>query len=155
RLSVARYTEWRKVIFVPTEGNPMQATQSSEINYWPQNACAKAFWGQHEMRPYRQLLADTMNWAEVRSGDRWLDLGCGCGELTRSLWEKSGGRLAEIVALDCAAINARAIERLRAKADPPDVKGRIRFVEANFSTGLATWESEHFHGIISGLAIQY
>jgi ubiquinone/menaquinone biosynthesis C-methylase UbiE len=133
----------------------MQTTQSSSINYWPQNACAKAFWGQHEMRPYRQLLEHTVDWAEVRGGEHWLDLGCGCGELTRSLWERSGGKVAEIVSLDCAAINERAIERLRGKAHPPDTKGRIRFVRADFSAGLASWESDHFDGVISGLAIQY
>jgi ubiquinone/menaquinone biosynthesis C-methylase UbiE len=133
----------------------MQATQSPSVNYWPQKACAKAFWGQHELRPYRHLLTDTVDWADVRSGEHWLDLGCGCGELTRSLWEKSRGALAEIVALDCAAANARAIERLRTKAEPRDTKGRIRFVHADFSHGLATWPSDHFDGVISGLAIQY
>jgi ubiquinone/menaquinone biosynthesis C-methylase UbiE len=133
----------------------MQATSTSSINYWPQTACAKAFWGQHELRPYRRLLADTVDWVDVRSGEHWLDLGCGCGELTRSIWEKSAGRVAEIVALDCAAINARAIERLRAKARPPDSKGRIRFVQADFSSGLATWQTGHFDGVTSGLAIQY
>jgi ubiquinone/menaquinone biosynthesis C-methylase UbiE len=133
----------------------MQATQSTAVNYWPQNACAKAFWGQHELRPYRRLLADTVDWVSARSGERWLDLGCGCGELTRCVWEKSGGRVAEIVALDCAALNERAIERLRAKADPPDLRRRIRFVHADFSTGLSTWESDHFDGVTSGLAIQY
>jgi ubiquinone/menaquinone biosynthesis C-methylase UbiE len=133
----------------------MNATQTPSINYWPQNACAKAFWGQHELRPYQQLLHDTVDWVDVRSGEHWLDLGCGCGELTGSLWEKSGGKVAEIVALDCAALNERAITRLRQKAAPPDTKGRIRFVQADFSGGLSTWESDHFDGVVSGLAIQY
>jgi ubiquinone/menaquinone biosynthesis C-methylase UbiE len=133
----------------------MQTTHSPAINHWPQNACAKAFWSQHELRPYHHLLTDTVDWVEVRSGQHWLDLGCGGGQLTQSLWEKSKGTLAEIVALDCAAANARAIAKLRARSQPPDPKGRIRFVHANFSDGLATWESNHFHGVVSGLAIQY
>ncbi len=133
----------------------MQTAQSTSLNYWPQNACAKAFWSQHELKPYRRLLTDTVDWAKIRSGDRWLDLGCGCGELTRSLWEKSVGQLAEIVAVDCAAANADKIERLRHRMNPPDRRGRIRFVQGDFSHGLASWESDHFDGVVSGLAIQY
>jgi len=133
----------------------MPTLQSPSVNYWPQTACAKAFWGQHELRPYRDLLGNTVDWVDVRSGERWLDLGCGRGELTRSLWEKSLGTVAEIVSLDCAAVNAGAIERLRRTVDPPDVKGRIRFVRADFSAGLSSWPSGHFDGVVSGLAIQY
>src|SRR5262245_158426 len=98
----------------------MQTTQSPSINYWPQNACAKAFWGQHELRPYRRLLADTVDWVDPRNGEHWLDLGCGCGQLTESLWNKSKGTLAEIAALDCAAANAKAIAKVRARTQPPD-----------------------------------
>src|SRR5437660_1172151 len=137
------------------EVKTMQATQTAALNYWPENACAKAFWAQHELRPYRRLLAHTVQWADVRSGERWLDLGCGCGELTRTLWEKSKGAVAEIVALDCAAINERAIERLRVNVRPPDPKGRIHFVHGDFSSGLAAWDDNHFDGVVSGLAIQY
>jgi len=133
----------------------MAATATPAINFWPQTACAKAFWGQHELRPYRDLLSDTVDWVDPRSGEHWLDLGCGCGEITRSVWEKSGGRVAELVALDCAAANAGQIERVRRKAEPPDTQGRIRFVQGDFSTGLATWPSAHFDGVTSGLAIQY
>jgi ubiquinone/menaquinone biosynthesis C-methylase UbiE len=133
----------------------MQTTQSPAVNFWPQNACARAFWGQQELKPYRHLLADTMAWVEPRSGERWLDLGCGGGLLTRSLWEKSGGSLAEIVAVDCAAVNARAIEKLRGRVQPRANESRIRFVQADFSQGLSAWQSNQFDGVTSGLAIQY
>src|SRR5215470_6093405 len=68
-------------------------------NHWPDSACARAFWGQQELPPYRRLLADTTAWLDPRPGERWLDLGCGSGQLTRAIWEKSGGRVSEIVAL--------------------------------------------------------
>ena len=29
-------------------------------NYWPEDKCAKAFWSQQEIRPYRRLLRDTL-----------------------------------------------------------------------------------------------
>ena len=43
---------------------------------------------------------------------RALDLGCGGGQLTAQLWRLSGGHIGRIVAMDCAAANAEALERL-------------------------------------------
>lgn len=133
----------------------MQTAQPTPVNYWPQTSCARAFWGQHKLRPYRQLLADTMAWVDVQADERWLDLGCGCGQLTEAVWTKSGGHVAEVVALDCAAANVRAIARLRRRVRPPAEEADIPFVHADFSTGLAEWGDEHFDGVVSGLAIQY
>src|SRR5438105_1399484 len=137
------------------EGSPVSPVQSTlPVNHWPDSACAKAFWGQHELPPYHRLLADTAQWLDPKSCERWLDLGCGCGQLTKTLWEKSGGALDEIAALDCAATNEKIIAKLRATVEPP-AGNRIRFVHADFSSGLETWEDEHFDGAVSGLAIQY
>jgi ubiquinone/menaquinone biosynthesis C-methylase UbiE len=133
----------------------MPTTAPAAVNYWPDNACARAFWGQRELPPYRRLLADTAAWLDPRPGERWLDLGCGCGELTRTLWEKSGGTLAEVVALDCAAANGRAFARLRAHAKPPADEQHIRFLHADFSDGLGTFGDESLDGAVSGLSIQY
>jgi SAM-dependent methyltransferase len=130
------------------------ALPAAPVNYWPDSACAKAFWGQHELPPYHRLLADTAQWLEPKPCDHWLDLGCGCGQLTKTLWEKTEGRIAEIAALDCAATNERVIAKLSATIVPPS-DGRIRFIHADFSNGLAAWEDEHFDGVVSGLAIQY
>ena len=69
------------------------------VNWWPSAACAKAFWTQQELPPYRRLLADTAEWLDPAPGERWIDLGCGGGQLTRALWEKSGGRTSIIDAL--------------------------------------------------------
>lgn len=127
----------------------------SAVNYWPDSKCARAFWGQQELPPYQQLLADTTAWLEPQPGERWLDLGCGCGKLSEALWRQSGGTLAEVVGLDCAAINAKAFEKLRQTQQPPIPESRLRFVAADFSRGLAAWPSACFDGVVSGLAIQY
>jgi SAM-dependent methyltransferase len=132
----------------------MQAAPSSSVNHWPDSKCAKAFWGQHELPAYQRLLADTAEWLDPRAGERWLDLGCGCGQLTKALWEKSRGALAEVAALDCAAPNGRVIDRLRGQVQPP-ADERLHFVHADFSSGLAGWANERFDGVVSGLAIQY
>jgi ubiquinone/menaquinone biosynthesis C-methylase UbiE len=133
----------------------MATSASPSINHWPESACARAFWGQQELPPYRRLLADTAAWLETRPGQHWLDLGCGGGQLTRALWEKSGGTLAEIVGLDCAAANAAAYDKLRTAVRPSPAEGRIRFVQADFSAGLAAFTNGSFDGVVSGLAIQY
>jgi ubiquinone/menaquinone biosynthesis C-methylase UbiE len=125
------------------------------VNHWPESSCARAFWGQQELAPYRQLLADTADWLTPAAGQRWLDLGCGCGKLTEALWTKGRGNLAEIVGLDCAAVNAKAFERLRHKVQPRPRPDQVRFLQADFSAGLASWPGDYFHGVVSGLAIQY
>ena len=126
------------------------------MNYWPENRCAKAFWNQYELPPYQELLRDTANLVEPRAGQRWLDLGCGCGQLTKMLWSKSQGTLQELVGVDIAPINEHAYVKIRAAAEPkpasPDV---IRFMAADFSNGLPNWCDGRFDGIVSGLALQY
>jgi SAM-dependent methyltransferase len=128
------------------------ATAPADVNYWPNDSTAKAFWSQHELAPYQQLLADTAAWLEPLADERWLDLGCGGGHLTRALWQRSHARLAEIIALDCAAKNEHAIEKLNIELQP---SFPISFVQGNFSEGLALFETNSFDGVVSGLAIQY
>ena len=122
-------------------------------NYWPDTRCAKAFWGQHDLPPYQQLLADTIEWADPRPGERWLDLGCGGGAITRALWERTGGAVARIVGADCAEANALAYDRLRQTLTPAG--DEIQFVCHNFSSGLAPFADCDFDNVVSGLSISY
>jgi ubiquinone/menaquinone biosynthesis C-methylase UbiE len=132
----------------------MSSTHPAAVNYWPDSACARAFWSQHELPPYQKLLADTVAWMDPRPGERWLDLGCGCGQLAGALWEKSGGTLAEVVAVDCAAANEKPLRKLAQTVQPP-AGDRIRFLQCDFSHGLGAWRDGQFDGAVSGLAIQY
>jgi ubiquinone/menaquinone biosynthesis C-methylase UbiE len=135
---------------------PLPSLDSSpEINYWPDSRCAKAFWSQAEVPPYRELLADTAAWIEPAAGESWLDLGCGGGQLTRAVWEKSVGTVAEVVALDCAAANQAAVDKLRSQVRPTAGPEQIRFQECDFSVGLPGCADSSFDGVVSGLAIQY
>jgi ubiquinone/menaquinone biosynthesis C-methylase UbiE len=127
---------------------------TASVNHWPESKCAKAFWSQQQLLPYRRLLTDTCNWLDPQPGERWLDLGSGSGQLTRALWEKSGGTLAELVALDCAQANERSVRQLHATLQPAP-GDRLRFCHADFSAGLAAWQQDQLDGITSGLAIQY
>jgi ubiquinone/menaquinone biosynthesis C-methylase UbiE len=127
----------------------------AEENYWLNEECARAFWDQQEAAPYQQLLRHTTEWLEPQAGQRWLDLGCGGGRLTAELWRLSGGRLAEIAAMDCNPANAEALERVRARLSPPPTPGQVRFVTGNFSAGLPQFSDATFDGVVCGLALSY
>ncbi len=131
------------------------AASSRSRNYWPDSKCAKAFWHQHRLPSYQELLAHTVAWLEPRASERWLDLGCGVGQLSTALWQGSQGQVAEVIGLDCAAANAAAYEKFREKLSPPPSEAQVRFVAADFSHGLALWPENTFDGVVSGLAIQY
>jgi SAM-dependent methyltransferase len=130
------------------------ATASLPVNWWRDDKCAKAFWSQQELPPYRELLDATAAWLRPEQAERWLDLGCGGGRLTRALWEASGGTVAEVVGMDCAAINAQAYQRLRETLQPPPGE-RVRFVRGDFGGGLPWAEDASLDGVVSGLALQY
>ena len=106
------------------------------------------------VRAYRQLLADTVEWCAPAAGERWLDLGCGSGPLSAALWEKSNGSVAEVVGLDCAAVNEQAYAKLRRILTPPP-GDRLRFDCHNFSDGLAKIPTDSFDHAVSGLSITY
>jgi ubiquinone/menaquinone biosynthesis C-methylase UbiE len=137
------------------EGRAMATAKTATVNYWPNSKCAKAFWGQHELPPYKRLLADTIAWCEPGAGQRWLDLGCGCGQLTKGLWLKSSGQIGQIVGLDCASVNAIAFDVLRRTVTPQASTEQIVFQHDDFSAGLASFAENQFDGAVSGLAIQY
>lgn len=122
-------------------------------NYWPDTKCAKAFWSQHELPPYRQLLADTAGRLAPSAGERWLDLGCGRGMLTREIFEASGGSVASVTGIDVAAINAEAYRKLSdsLRAAP----GQIQFIAGDFLEGLRRFSDGSIDGIVSGLALSY
>jgi len=128
---------------------------TASTNYWPDARCAKAFWNQHELPPYQELLRDTADWLEPARGQRWLDLGCGCGQLARVLWEKSRGKVESIVGVDVAGVNAKAFAKLRAVLRPAPTAACLRFIPRDFSQGFADWPGAQFDGIMSGLALQY
>src|SRR5262249_12124900 len=86
---------------------------------------------------------------------KWLDLGCGSGQLTRLLWQASKGRLSEVVGVDCAPADVIAYDKMRSRLVPPVRDNRVRFLAMDFSRGLSSWEDSHFGGVVPCLAIHY
>lgn len=131
----------------------MAALTAPARNHWPDAKCAKAFWSQQEVAPYRRLLADTVAWCAPAAGERWLDLGCGSGPLSRALWEQTGGTVGEVLGLDCAAVNERAYASLQADLGAP--ADRLHFRCHDFSGGLDPLPDASFDHAVSGLSITY
>ena len=129
---------------------------TTAVNFWLDNKCAKAFWSQHELPPYRELLAHTSAWLDPQPGERWLDLGCGCGQLSRALWRRSAGRTQEIVGMDFATINATAYAKLRAGIAAATRRTGLALCGGNFRVDLGELaHGARFDGVVSGLAIHY
>jgi ubiquinone/menaquinone biosynthesis C-methylase UbiE len=124
-------------------------------NYWLDDDCARAFWDQHHAVPYQELLRDTGHLLDPKPGERWLDLGCGSGQLTALIWRKSQGRVGQIIAFDCAKANAQAVSRIRERLTPRPGPQQIAFVLGNFSDGLGEFQAASFDGVTSGLALSY
>src|SRR5947208_2884271 len=87
-------------------------------NHWIEAKCAKAFWGQHDLPPYKQLLTDTVELADPKVGESWLDLGCGGGAISQALWERSAGGVS-VLGVDCADANEAQYSRLRERLPAP------------------------------------
>jgi SAM-dependent methyltransferase len=128
---------------------------TDDVNYWFDDRCARAFWDQHRALPYRELLQHTADWLEPRPGECWLDLGCGGGQLTKALWRRSGGRLARVVAVDCAAAHAAAIAELGRRLRPAPRAGQIEFRRGDLSAGLPGLADAGFDGAVAGLSLCY
>jgi len=127
-------------------------SNKDDVNWWLEEKCAEAFWDQKLLLPYQELLRDTAARLEVQPGEHWLDLGCGGGQLTALLWNKSAGQVGQIIAADCNPANARVIDRL---ATALGAGAKVRFETVDFSAGLGAFPDASFDGIISGLAISY
>jgi ubiquinone/menaquinone biosynthesis C-methylase UbiE len=123
-------------------------------NQWPSDACAKAFWAQQLCPPYQRLLQDTIDWVDPGPKERWLDLGCGGGSVTRALWERTKGTVGAVIGLDCAAANGLAYKRLRETLGSVG-EDRIQFIHHDFSSGLGLFGDSAFDHAVSGLSISY
>src|SRR5256885_10430327 len=91
----------------PAAARDRPVTQA--VNYWPDTKCAKAFWGQHDLPPYRELLDDTVDWADPKPGESWLDLGCGGGAPAKAPWGRSQGPIAQGVGPHRAAVHRQGL----------------------------------------------
>ncbi|NBU76495.1 MAG: class I SAM-dependent methyltransferase [Planctomycetes bacterium] len=124
-------------------------------NLWHKDDSARAFWDQHHARPYQELLDDTLAQANPKSGEHWLDIGCGGGQLSAGLFRNSQRTVASVVAVDCAAANSEAIGHLRDKLGLADQPERLTFKQVDLSLGLPGFADNSFDGVIAGLSLSY
>ena len=134
---------------------PLHPCSPPRVNHWPDARCAKSFWGQHDLPPYRRLLADTVDRAAPAAGERWLDLGCGGGAVTRELWGEvrgsgGGGGQPGLCSQKRRGVRGAACGRTNAATRRPGAD----YVH-DFSDGLGLFADGRFEGVVSGLSISY
>ena len=93
----------------------------------------------------RRLVKAMRDLAEPKPGEVWLDAGCGPAKMSEVIWEKSGGTVKKIIAIDIVLAQARE----RAEKIPV-----LELKYGNLGERL-DFDDETFDGIISNIAIPY
>ena len=109
-----------------------------------------------EVRPYRELLADTIAWCDPAPGDQWLDLGCGSGPSREPLCgtDRAGPSM-KSSASTCAAVNDTRLRPAAGGAEPvPRGPGPVPVPQLQ-RRGSTLLPNESFDHAVSGLSISY
>ncbi len=94
-------------------------------------------------------LAELVRLAAPVAGHCWLELGCGTGALSRTIWESSRGKLAELASVDDLVEVFESYRRAMASSAFPS-ENRTRFLCCDFRVDLSLFPSKHFHRAIGG-----
>lgn len=91
---------------------------------------------------HRQMFVDTVAALELKTGDRLLDAGCGCGDLEKVIFAKSAKLKLKIEAVD---VSSKMLKRARKRfAD----KNNPRFSQTDLDQPLP-FPAKHFNNIVS------
>lgn len=130
--------------------------QQTIMNLWRNSLVALAYSYQQNARPYAELLEITESFLFPKTGQRWLDLGCGSGRLIRSIWQRSHGEIGIIVGMDISFAALNIAKRVSSQLVPKNASRRISFVQADLSQGIqGVFRPLSFDGITAGLSISY
>jgi len=128
----------------------------SRRNLWRSKRVAAAYFYQQKARAYIELLEATERYIHPNPSERWLDLGCGSGRLVKSIWEKSQGQVASIIAIDISFAGLIYTRDLIKSFRPAPPAGRVNILQADFNGSLAKlFRPGVFDGITAGLSICY
>ena len=92
----------------------------------------------------RLVAADFLGWLGTPSGRRWLDVGCGTGELSRSILERAAPE--SLVGIDPSA---GFVAHARAALPDPRVEFRNGYAQA------LPFPDRDFDAVVSGLAVNF
>jgi ubiquinone/menaquinone biosynthesis C-methylase UbiE len=122
---------------------------------WRNRVVAVAYSYQQKSKPYLELLKTTESFIYPRSGEKWLDLGCGSGPLVHSLWKRCEGNV-KIVAIDLSVVALSRARQSFQKSFSSGWQEKIHLIQADFSHGLGKlFRPASFDGVVAGLCIAY
>ncbi|MBI2050812.1 MAG: class I SAM-dependent methyltransferase [Parcubacteria group bacterium] len=104
--------------------------------------------------PYKKLLKQIAEYIDPKPGERWLDLGTGSGALVDLIWNKSGGRVKEIVALDLTDVMLEHLRKRLPALEPAPSEHHITLVKHNLSKRLP-FADNSFDGVTASLVLTY
>lgn len=99
--------------------------------------------------PNVDFMSELLRLAAPAAGQRWLEMGCGTGEFSRTIWESSRGKLAELASVDDRVEVFENYRRAMAGSAFP-FEHRTRFLCCDYRVDLSLFPSKHFHRAIGG-----
>jgi ubiquinone/menaquinone biosynthesis C-methylase UbiE len=104
--------------------------------------------------PYKKLLKQIEDYIEPKPSERWLDLGTGSGAIIDLIWDKSKGKIKQVVALDLTDIMLEHLNSRLPNLDPQPREHQIKLVKHDLSNTLP-FEEHSFDGITASLVLTY
>ncbi|MCL5410596.1 MAG: methyltransferase domain-containing protein [Patescibacteria group bacterium] len=124
-----------------------------ERNLWHDPRVAAWFKDQHFARPYVEMMRVFSAMLPTHPKGDWLDIGCGAGEVTKLLWERSNGAVS-ITGFDVNAGNQEIFLSNTRLMIPTPSSQAIVFGVGDICHPMGL-DPDYYDGIISGLCLSY
>ena len=119
---------------------------AKELSFWEEYS--RIYRNLEKARPYSQLREAIRDFIKPKSGDVWLDAGCGPAQMSLDIWVKSQRSVRRIVGLDLVLSPARKTVSQLKEPMP------IELVCAHIGERLP-FPDEYFDGITANLVLPY
>jgi len=107
-----------------------------------------------DAEPHQKLLAQIQEFIEPKQGEKWVDLGTGSGGVIDVIWNKSKGKLEQLVALDLTDVMLNHLKKRLPFLDPKPSENQIKLVKHDLSKSLP-FKDEEFDGVTASLVLTY
>ncbi|MFA4996341.1 MAG: class I SAM-dependent methyltransferase [Patescibacteria group bacterium] len=124
-----------------------------ERNLWHDPCVAGWFKDQHFARPYIEMMRAFSKMLPLVPRGDWLDIGCGAGEVTKLLWDKSSGAIS-IIGMDVNPGNRKIFMENTKLMRPLPADSKVSFKSGDICQPLDLGYN-CLDGVVSGLCLSY